>query len=73
MADKLITIEIFDDYIKADLAKQVLEEQGIKAAITGQNASNAYMGLSAVSTIELLVLESQAEAAKEILKSNRIL
>jgi len=70
MADKLVTIVQFTNYIKADLAKQLLADFGIKSVITGQNAANIYSGLPAIEGPELQVLESRAEEALKILKSN---
>jgi len=70
MADKLVTIAQFPDYIQADLAKQTLEDFGIKAVVTGQNASNVYGGL-VVEGPELQVMQSNAKEALEILESNQ--
>ena len=71
MADKLVTIARFIDYIEADLAKQLLDDFGIESVVTGQNASNMYSGVLAIEGPELQVLESQAERAREILESNK--
>jgi len=67
MDEKLITIAQFSDYIQADLAKQTLEDAGIRAVVTGANASNVYGGVSAIEEPALQVLESQADEAKQIL------
>jgi hypothetical protein len=69
MADKLVTIAKFADYIEANLAKQVLADSGINSLIAGENAANVYAGLTAVAAVELQVLESQAQEALEILQS----
>ena len=70
MADKLVTIAHFANYIEAEMAKQLLADYGIKAAATGENASNIY-SIPAIAGSELQVLQSQAERAKEILESHR--
>jgi hypothetical protein len=69
MADKLVTIAQFTDYIEAEMAKQLLADYGIEAVATGENASNIY-SIPAVEGPELQVLESQAKRAQEILESN---
>ncbi len=69
MDDKLITIAKFDNSIEADLAKQQLDDFGIKSLLAGVNAANVYSGIAALATIELQVLESQAKKALEILQS----
>jgi uncharacterized metal-binding protein len=65
MADKLITIATFTDSIQASLAKQQLDNAGIKSLLAGENAANIYT-IPAVAT-QLQVLESQAKKAMEIL------
>jgi hypothetical protein len=68
MDEKLVTIAEFDDYIMADMARQTLEDFGIKAVVTGDNASNAYGSIFAVERPALQVLESQADEARQILE-----
>jgi len=67
--DSLVTIARFDDYIKADLAKQLLADFGIKSVVMGQNVANVYAGVPAVVDLELQTLESQAQGALKILES----
>jgi hypothetical protein len=69
MADKLITIAQFANYIEAEMAKQLLADYGIESVATGENASNIY-SIPAVEGPELQVLESQAKRALEILESH---
>lgn len=72
MADKLITIAQFTNYIEAEMTKQLLEDYGIKVFVTGENASNIYSGVPALGGYcKLQILESQAEQAREILESHR--
>ncbi len=68
---KLVTVARFEDYMKADLARQLLEDEGIKAFVLGQNVGNVYSGVPAVVDIELQTAESEAEEAREILEANR--
>jgi len=49
----------------AELAKNILEAQGIRCLLTGQFAGEVLPGLDLV---ELLVFEEDAEQASEILK-----
>jgi hypothetical protein len=70
MADKLITIATFANYIEAELARQKLEDFGIKAVVTGQNASNMYSGIPAIAGPELQVFESVSEEATKILEAD---
>ena len=71
MADKLVTIAQFADSTQASLAKQLLDDFGIKSIITGQNAANVYSGVPAIASTDLQVFESQAQKALEILESNK--
>jgi len=67
--DSLVTNARFDDYIEADLAKQLLADFGIKSVVMGQNVANVYSGVPAVVDLELQTLESQAQGALKILES----
>lgn len=71
MAEKLITIARFADYIEAEMAKQLLADFGIKSVVTGENAANVYAGVPALAEVELQVLESDAQRAREILESQK--
>ena len=68
MTDRLVVIKRFSNYIQAELAKQTLEDYGIKAFITGENAANVY-SVPAIAKTELQVIESQAERALKILEN----
>ena len=71
MADKLVTIAKFANYIEADLAKQLLADFGIESVVTGQNVANIYSGVPALADIELQTLESHAQQALEILETDK--
>jgi hypothetical protein len=68
MADKLVTVAQFANYIEAEMAKQLLADYEIEAVVTGDNASNMYP-ISAIEGPELQVLEKNAQRAREILES----
>jgi len=65
--EKLVTVARYEDSMEADLARQLLEDEGFKAVVLGQNVGNVYSGVPAVIDIELQTLESQAEDARQIL------
>jgi len=67
MADKLITIAKFTDYSEADLARQLLDDFGIKSVVIGEKFGLPY---PIPSEAKLQVFESQAKQAQEILESN---
>ena len=69
MAEKLVTIAQFTDYIEAEMAKQLLDDFGIKSVVTGQNVANIYSGLPTLADLKLQTFESQAQKALEILES----
>jgi hypothetical protein len=68
MADKLVIVAQFTDYIEAEMAKQLLADYEIEAVVTGDNASNLYP-ISAIEGPELQVMEKHAQRAREILES----
>ncbi len=71
MTEKFITVARFADYMRADLARQLLESAGLKVVVTGQNVGNIYAGLAGIADVELQTPESQAAEAREILEANR--
>jgi hypothetical protein len=71
MTEKFVTVARFADYMRADLARQVLESAGIKVVVTGQNVGNIYAGLAGIADVELQTPESQAAEAREILEADR--
>jgi 2-methylisocitrate lyase-like PEP mutase family enzyme len=71
MEEKLVTIATFTDYIEAELAKQTLEDFGIKSILTGQNVACVYGGVLGLIDLELQTFENQAQRAREILESKR--
>ena len=70
MADKLVTIAEFADYIEAEMAKQLLADYDIKAIVAEENAANLYPVSGTVGP-ELQVLEKDAQRAREILESQK--
>jgi len=68
--EKIVTVTKSGDYIEAELAKQTLEDFGIKSVITGGSVAMAYGPVPALMDLQLQVFESQAERAREILESN---
>ncbi len=71
MSEKLVTVARYTDSMEADLARQMLEDEGIKAFVMGMNFGNVYSGVPAVVDIQLQTPESQAEEAREILDDAR--
>ncbi len=67
MADKLVTIWEFTDYIQAEMAKQLLSDYEIKAVVTDKNAAKLYP-ISGVPGPELQVLEKDVQRAREIME-----
>jgi len=71
MTDRLVKIAQFNDSIEAEMAKQLLADNGIEAVVTGQNVANIYSGLPALGHVELQTLESRAQQAQQILESQK--
>jgi hypothetical protein len=67
--EKLVTIAKFTDYIGADLARQLLDDFGIKSVVIGEKFGLPYPTIP--SEAKLQVFESQAPRAQEILEANK--
>ncbi len=70
MNEKLVTVARYNDYLEADLARQMLEDEGIKAFVLSENTGVAWP-VPAAGGIELQTPEGQARQAKEILEAAR--
>ncbi len=66
-----VTVATFEDYIKAEMARQLLEDNGIRAFVSGADLSNVFTGVPVVAHIELQCSQADAERAGEILASSR--
>ena len=66
MSDKIITIAKYDNYFDANMAKQTLEENGIRAFSGGENTANVY-SVTGLAQASLQVFEKDAQKALEIL------
>jgi len=71
VGNKLVTIARFKDNIEAEMAKQTLEDFGIRSVLTGQNTAAAFAGVYPAVYIELQVAEGRAEESREILQSQK--
>jgi hypothetical protein len=71
MKEKLVTVARFADYMQADLARQLLEDEGISAFVMGANVGTVYSGVPAIADIQVQTPESQAQTAREILEARR--
>jgi len=70
MSEKLVTVAQFTDYMQAELAKQLLADEGIVAFVMGQHSSTIYAGVPGIVNIALQTPESQAQRAKEVLEAS---
>jgi hypothetical protein len=71
MTDRMITLATYRFAPKADLARMILEQEGIPAFIADSNIVTAdwFLG-NAIGYVKLQVAASQAEAALTILQNN---
>ena len=68
MSDELITIAEVETAFEAELLKDELQENDIKAMVVGQNLDMIPMS-RALMMVEVKVLEHDAEKAKTVLKA----
>ncbi len=65
--DRLVVVRTFTDRIEADLAQSALEAAGIESLVHSDDFAGLYPQLSMINGVELLVRESDAERALELL------
>lgn len=71
MSEKLVTVAYFADYIQAELAKQLLEDEGIAAFVMGPHGSAINVGVPGIADIQLQTPKSQADEAMKIIEASR--
>jgi len=68
MSDKLVFVAAFNMPVEAELARGMLEAEGIKALLTGGGSVNVFSGVQGLGgQIQLRVDEADADRAAEIL------
>jgi hypothetical protein len=70
MADKLVTIAEYTDSMQAEMAKQILEDFGIRSVIVGGNFADLNM-MPTMPLVKLQVFENDVEEAKQILEEQQ--
>lgn len=65
---ELVSVQEFSNPSDAELAKEILESNGIKAMLVGEHS--AFVNLDATEGIRLLVQEDDVPAALEILEGS---
>lgn len=69
----LVCVKTFPDHLEADLAKQLLEANGITASVSADDAGGMRPDLAFTSGgVKLFVLDQNADKALELLKEDAI-
>jgi len=71
MSEKLVTVARFSDCMQAELARLLLEGEGITAFVMGQHGSAISVGVPGIADVQLQTPESQADEAMKILEASR--
>jgi len=68
---KLILAAEYNDEMTANMAKGMLEANGIQAIIEGSNMVNLYPGAQIWNPVRLMVRDEDLEAATELLRKHK--
>lgn len=71
MSDELVTVAEFEMVIDAEMAKDYLEDNDIKAVVVGENLTSVMTQIPNLISVEVKVMESDAEKAKTLLEEHR--
>ena len=71
MDDKLVTIAQYHDQFEAQILKDNLQAEGVKATITGQNIHGLYP-FSGMQNVQIQVFQKDLEKAMQILELDNI-
>jgi hypothetical protein len=69
--DQLVTIAEYDNSFDAELAKVVLENEGIRSSIVGDNLGSVMPYSTTPYTVQLQVFEADSQKASEILQQKQ--
>ena len=69
MREEIVTVATYSHDWEAQIAKNLLEENGVRAFIANQNSAGALEGLSALVEVELQVAAADAQRATELLSA----
>lgn len=68
MEDELVTVASFGDRVNAELARGLLEMEGIASMVSADDAGGMRPALQLTQGVRLIVRASDAERAREILE-----
>lgn len=69
---RLVTIARFENSFEAQMAKLLLEEEGIHAVILGETLGTSFPDVSKLDFVELQVFEEDRITAEKILEEKRV-
>jgi putative signal transducing protein len=67
MADDYVVVRRFTTEVEAELARAILESNGIAAAVLRDDAGGMLPAMSVLSAVRLVVATADAEVAREVL------
>ena len=69
MAEEHVVVRRFTTEVEAELARAILESNGITAAVLRDDGGGMLPALSLMSAVRLVVAPADAEAAQEVLEA----
>ena len=70
--DDIIVFAMYDDRIKANMVKDILESNGVIAGVMGDSIANTLMKGFTQGSMRVVVLRKDLPLAREIMDSNPI-
>jgi hypothetical protein len=67
MTDELVAVRTFESRIDADMAKEILEQQGIQAYVSADDAGGLDPALQLVQGARVIVRQQDLEEASRVL------
>jgi hypothetical protein len=67
MADEYVVVRRFTTEVEAELARAILESNGIAAAVLRDDGGGMLPAMSLLSAVRLVVAPADAESAREVL------
>lgn len=68
MSDTLVTVAGFPNVMEAEIARQALEQEGIRSYVQESESATLWGGVSTLSEVRLEVLEEDQKRARRLLE-----
>jgi len=71
MSDQLVTVAEYETAFEAELTKNNLQDNGIKAIVVGENLASVMTQIESIVSVEVKVMQADAEKARAVIEAHK--